>query len=223
MPDLVKDMALMLSYAMQDIPDVEPLENSLSEVEKDGLIIKNTMYKAPGLRKMHLELAEIGGIKILHCVFFPDPTYNIPVFGADIVATKTVIIAAIVDISPIFGSDHVHKETQKVADKFIFDEPRKVPEWGDIFSPQIKFQRIRTAEETVKFAEVVLQYLIIYKRAVGQARFPSPLLAAQRRADQIHYSTQQRKNKKTIAALSSWFDRDWAMDYIDNILFDLPK
>ena len=48
--DIVQDIALMLSYAMQDMPDVEPLESSLPEVEKDGLVIKNTMYKAPGLR-----------------------------------------------------------------------------------------------------------------------------------------------------------------------------
>ena len=41
--------------------------------------------------------------------------------------------------------------------------------------------------------------------------------------DQVWYSTQQRKNKKTIAALSSWFDKEWAIDYIHNILFDLPK
>ena len=62
--DIVQDIAVMLSYAMQDMPDVEPLESSLPEVEKDGLVIKNTMYKAPGLRKMHLELAEINDMKI---------------------------------------------------------------------------------------------------------------------------------------------------------------
>ena len=220
---MVEEIARLIRQCYESLDGIKPMECSCPWIEREGLWIKNEMFTADGLRKIHLETSEVRGLDVLHCVFFPDPTYNIPVFGADIVATKTVITAAIVDISPIFGSDHVHKETQKVADKFIFNEPRKVPEWGDIFSPQIKFQRIRTAEETVKFAEVVLQYLIIYKRAVGQARFPSPLLAAQRRADQIHYSTQQRKNKKTIAALSSWFDRDWALDYIDNILFDLPK
>ena len=41
--------------------------------------------------------------------------------------------------------------------------------------------------------------------------------------DQVWYSTQQRKNKKTIAALSSLFDKELAIDYIHNILFDLPK
>ena len=69
---------------MQDITGVEPLESSIEEVKKDDLVIKNTMYKAPGLRKIHLELAEIKGMKILHSVFFPDPYYNIPIFGCDL-------------------------------------------------------------------------------------------------------------------------------------------
>ena len=73
--DIVQDIAVLLSYTMQDLPDVEPLKSSIPEVKKDDLIIKNTMYKTPKLRKVHLELAEIKGMKILHCVFFPEPVY----------------------------------------------------------------------------------------------------------------------------------------------------
>ena len=68
MPDLVQDIAVLLSYTMQDIKGVKPLECPIPEVKKDDLTIKNTMYTAPGLRKIHLELAELKGMKILHSV-----------------------------------------------------------------------------------------------------------------------------------------------------------
>ena len=32
----------------------------------------------------------------------------------------------------------------------------------------------------------------------------------------------KRKNKKTIAVLSKWFDKEWARNYIDTVLFDVP-
>ena len=79
--DIVQDIAISLSYVMQDLAGVEPLESSVPEVKKEDLVIKNTMYKTPKLRKVHLELAELDKLKILHSVFFPDPNYNLPIFG----------------------------------------------------------------------------------------------------------------------------------------------
>ena len=35
---------------------------------------------------MHLEIARLDGTKILHCVWFPDPRFDLPIFGADVVA-----------------------------------------------------------------------------------------------------------------------------------------
>ena len=50
----------------------------------------------------------------------------------------------------------------------------------------------------------------------------SPLTTEQRKQDQIRYSIQQRKNPKTLAVLSKWFDPEWADSYINNILFCTP-
>ena len=40
--------------------------------------------------------------------------------------------------------------------------------------------------------------------------------------DQSWYCTSQRKNKKTKAVLTQWFDEEWADNYINNVLFDKP-
>ena len=223
MPDLVKDMALMLSYAMQDIPDVEPLENSLSEVEKDGLIIKNTMYKAPGLRKMHLELAEIGGIKILHCVFFPDPSYNLPIFGCDVVANNKVVTAAIVDVSPVDGFD-TWDEIREISNNFNFSGKRPLPLWGDeIFSPYCKFTRLTEEIDMANFFCLVQNYLVVYLKCIKETKKDTLWVNTMKRLDdQIWYCQSQKKNDKTRNILLKYFDEEWVNNYMDNILFDEP-
>ncbi len=40
--------------------------------------------------------------------------------------------------------------------------------------------------------------------------------------DQIWYCQSQKKNDKTLAVLSKWFDKEFAEKYIDTILFDEP-
>ena len=121
--DIVQDIAVLLSYTMQDLPDVEPLKCPIGEVEKEDLIIKNTMYKTPKLRKVHLELAELKGLKILHSVFFPDPHYNLPIFGCDIVATEKAVTAAIVDISPVRGYDN-WDDIREISNEYNFKGKR---------------------------------------------------------------------------------------------------
>jgi phycocyanobilin:ferredoxin oxidoreductase len=71
-------------------------------LEGEKLVIENKCYQTPQFRKLHLELAKVGeNLDILHCVMFPYPEYALPMFGADIVAGRGQISAAIVDLSPL--------------------------------------------------------------------------------------------------------------------------
>jgi len=56
------------------------LSNIVSNEEGKELFIENEFHKAKGFRKLHIEIAEFSkNLKILHCVFFPDPKYDIPI------------------------------------------------------------------------------------------------------------------------------------------------
>ena len=63
--------------------EVDPkLSNIISNVEGKELYIENEFHKAKGFRKLHIEVAEFSkSLKILHCVFFPDPKYDIPILS----------------------------------------------------------------------------------------------------------------------------------------------
>ena len=225
MPNLVKDISSMLSYTMKDFPDIEPLESSFSEVERDDLIITNEMYKTPKLRKVHLEVANIGKLKILHSVFFPNPKYDLPIFGCDVVQNEKIVTAAIVDISPITGAEHVYDKLCTISNNFRFKERRPLPLWGDeIFSPFCKFVRLTEDIEMANFYCIVLEYLSVFCEAVRDAELDTDWIKETRRMDdQIWYCYQQKKNDKTRGILEKFFGKQWAENYIDTILFDKPN
>tara|TARA_B100000427_G_scaffold17697_1_gene13701 strand:+ start:3773 stop:4441 length:669 start_codon:yes stop_codon:yes gene_type:complete len=205
--------------------DVEPLETQLGKIEKDDLTINNEMYKCKGLRKIHLETATAGKLNIVHTVFWPDPNYNIPIFGCDIVSVGNIITAAIVDISPIRGCEDIYDEISVVSNSFQFSERRPLPLWADeIFSPFCKFVKLTQPAEKIEFLRITKEYLDIFIKRVKESKYDETWVRTMLRYDdQIWYAKQQRKNKKTLAVLSKWFDDDWASTYIDEVLFDVPK
>ena len=72
----------------------------------DRLTIQNICYQTAQFRKIHLELATVGNsLDILHCVMFPRPCFDLPIFGVDIVGSAKAISAAIVDLSPVSAVD----------------------------------------------------------------------------------------------------------------------
>ena len=223
--DFVQDVATLLTYAMQDLPDVEKMDSPMKEVKKDGLIIKNTMYKNPVLRKMHLELAEINDMRILHCVLFPDPHYALPIFGCDIVANDKTVTAAIVDVSPVHGvDDRFYSKIREISNNFTFSERRPLPLWADeIFSPYCKFMRISKSIEIANFYCIVMNYLNVFSNDIHHTLKDDVWVDTMKRYDdQVYYCNQQKKNDKTRGILEKLFDKEWADEYINTVLFDLP-
>ena len=39
-----------------------------------------------------MEIASLGPLDILHCIWYPDPEFDLPIFGADIVANKKLLV-----------------------------------------------------------------------------------------------------------------------------------
>ena len=105
-----------------------------------------------------MEVAILGkSLQILLCVFFPDPCYELPIFGTDLVVNSNNISAAIVDLSPVGKSlpDFLISQMRslKVPN---FNEPGKLPEWGCIFSPYVCFIRPVDFLEEKLFLELLI-------------------------------------------------------------------
>ena len=195
-----------------------------SRLEGERLVIENACYQTTAFRKLHLELAKVGAnLDILHCVMFPRPEYDLPMFGCDIVSGRGQISAAIVDLSPTRpeGLPPAYATALAGQGSQGYSQPRELPDWGYIFSDYCCFIKPVGQEEHQRFIDQVGRYLQIHCQQANQT-VPSPrqrelLLAGQRR-----YCSQQQQNDKTRRILEKAFDDAWADRYMTQVLFDLP-
>lgn len=194
----------------------------------DGPVqIRNCCFSALGFRKMHLELASIGpGLNILHAVMFPNPCWDLPLFGCDLVTARGQVTAAVVDLSPVAEalSPSLQHQLQALP-RPEFSEPRQLPPWGDIFSTAVCFIRPRGAEEEERFQQLAASYLgllLAETRRISPDPSDHPATLA-RRAAQLRYCRQQQCNDKTRRVLAKAFGDAWADDYIRHVLFDEPS
>ncbi|MDB9525522.1 phycocyanobilin:ferredoxin oxidoreductase [Oscillatoria sp. CS-180] len=192
-------------------------------LEGEKLVIENACYQTPQFRKLHLELARVGkSLDILHCVMFPRPDYDLPMFGCDIVGGRGQVSAAIVDLSPVSRDrtlSAAYRDAIAALPSADFSQPRDVPTWGDIFSNSCVFIRPASPAEEQQFLQRVKDYLTIHcEQAIALA--PDPERQAEILAGQNRYCTQQQQNDKTRRVLEKAFGEAWAERYMTTVLFD---
>ncbi len=202
------------------------LRNIYGKLGGDDLFIVNELNRARGFRKLHLETAVIGSsLEILHSVFFPEPTFDLPIFGVDIVVVPEGVSAAIVDLSPVRSNlpDIIEYQLNQI--EFPdFKIVRKLPDWGDIFSSHVLFIRPINSQETDLFLDVVDQFLTIvtsYSALINPQAINSKS-TIERYEAQMYYCKQQKRNDKTRNVLAKTFSPNWANQYIEMVLFDIP-
>jgi phycocyanobilin:ferredoxin oxidoreductase len=204
--------------------DLGYVEGSL---EGEKLVIENHCYQTPQFRKLHLELAQVGGgLDILHCVMFPNPQYSLPIFGADLVGGGRggAISAAIADLSPV-NADRTLPELYQLRlsalPNLSFSQPRALPEWGDIFSNFCLFVRPIGVQEEAFFLQRVRDLLTLHCQiASTESPLASDLEVAQTTAGQQYYCTKQQQNDKTRRVLEKSFGAEWTNRYMNTMLFD---
>ncbi|WP_373478413.1 phycocyanobilin:ferredoxin oxidoreductase [Geminocystis sp.] len=213
-----------LSLSPYELP--EGLGYVEGKLEGERLTIQNYCYQSREFRKMHLELAKVGSnLDILHCVMFPNIEYPLPMFGCDIVAGKAGISAAIVDLSPTNSEKTLSKNYQERLsnlEEIIFTDKRDLPTWGDIFSPFCLFIRPNNEEEEKLFLKIVKDYLTIHCQIANQCNPVSDSEKLVYFQGQKNYCLQQQQNDKTRRVLEKAFGVEWAENYMNSVLFDLP-
>ncbi|MGD1937691.1 MAG: phycocyanobilin:ferredoxin oxidoreductase [Cyanophyceae cyanobacterium] len=208
-------------YAMpEDLGYVEGV------LEGEKLVINNQCYQTRTFRKLHLELAQIGNsLDILHCVMFPRPEFDLPIFGADLVAGRGQLAMAIADLSPVRDNQQLPGEYQQHLEElpsFDFRHCRHFPEWADIFSDFCLFVRPDGEQEETAFVDTIDRYLAFHCQ---QAKAAQPVDSDRRKAIMVahqHYCAQQLRNDKTRRVLEKAFGDAWAERYMTTVLFDVP-
>ncbi|MEO1001660.1 MAG: phycocyanobilin:ferredoxin oxidoreductase [Cyanobacteria bacterium J06638_7] len=229
---LVEHLAATIRDCWAGLPELTPLavdpelEAISGSLDGEALFIRNELRRCRGLRKLHLETARLGvGLQILHCVWFPDPRFDLPVFGADIVATPAGVSAAIMDLSPVRQElPAAIRAALAARQPRSYRQPRELPVWGSIFSPFVRFVRPADELEEQWFVQEVgeaLGLLAAACRSTPAQAFDDPA-TVERWEGQSSYCKQQKQNDKTRRVLEKAFNPAWAERYIEELLFDDP-
>lgn len=210
-----------------DLNEIEiPEEFGRIEKNVDGekeVYIENYVWETEKFRKIHLEVAQMkSGLDILHTNMYPRYGYDIPIFGADVVASSKSVGAAIVDISSI-REDRTLPEEYKILDivETDFEEDKKMPDWGDVFSQYCVFVK-PTEDEYDKFINTAFTYLNYYCSISHRTKENLEIIPSNYNGHKF-YCDKQRQNNKTRRVLEGIFDKDYADKYISEMLFDYPE
>lgn len=193
-------------------------------LEGEKLTIENRCYQTPQFRKIHLELAKVGKtLDILHCVMFPRPNYDLPMFGCDLVGGKGQISAAIADLSPVSPNrqlSEVYRQALSITPAPIFSQPRPLPPWADIFSEFCLFIRPHDEREETLFLQQAKMFVEVHCSQAAIAQPVSPSQQDEILEGQRYYCTKQQQNDKTRRVLEKAFGAEWAENYMSSVLFD---
>ncbi|PSB57426.1 phycocyanobilin:ferredoxin oxidoreductase [Chamaesiphon polymorphus] len=228
---LIAQLADRIERTWQEYLDLSPykIPHDLGYVEGslegERLVIENKCHQTPQFRKLHLELAQVGkNLDILHCVMFPHPDRDLPIFGADIVCGRGTISAAIVDLSPVNRHRSLPAQYQLSLHQLSttsFSQVRDLPSWGDIFSDYCLFVRPTDADEEAAFLDYVLSMLKIHCQIASSTQ-PTTSMSeiAKISAGHQYYCDRQQQNDKTRRVLEKSFGVEWADRYMTTMLFD---
>ncbi|MEO0354962.1 MAG: phycocyanobilin:ferredoxin oxidoreductase, partial [Cyanobacteria bacterium P01_A01_bin.3] len=231
-PIIVKLANTILS-TWEDTLDLSPynLPEDLGYVEGklegERLTIENRCFQTPQFRKLHLELAKVGNsLNILHCVMFPRPNFDLPMFGCDLVGGRGQISAAIADLSPVkaeLPSEYQSKLEPWLKRQEEFSQQRELPKWGNIFSPYCLFVRPIGGEEEDLFLKTTAEYLKLHCLRAKASQPVDREQEADLLAGQQRYCDRQQQNDKTRRVLEKAFGKQWTDRYITTVLFDSPQ
>ena len=184
----------------------------------------DTFWESDQVSKAHLKtiVPENGkGLWLMHVNVFPDPSYELPILGFDIVAGPKKITGSFMDFSPLHGVDHSYNTymANRVKD-LEWNKPRELPLWAkEIFSENmLAVGNINTDKELDQFIQVTTDLVDHYldnidESAIETQRDIKPLLNK--------YCENQKLNPhlhRSILAMGiSEEDKD---RYVNDVLFE---
>ncbi len=190
-------------------------------------------FKSKKLRQIRAAHVEGGNsLQVLNFVIFPDPNYDLPFFGADLVTLPGGHLIAI-DMQPLFSQNESYQAKYSEPIMPMFHEYQKDLPWGgdfpaeaqQYFSPAFLWTRPSETEvvETKVFS-AFCDYLDAYINFVEQAQPISDReqLSAILKAHKS-YANYRAEKDPARGMLTRLYGSKWTEEYIHGFLFDLER
>lgn len=183
------------------------------EIPTEDFGWSNKRYVGDNYRLAHIERYSDSNLEVLHFTCFPNPTFQHPIFGFDIITTDKKPLAAFMDWSPV-------DNTTRIKSGYKYEKEYPLPDWAKTIFSETPLAIIPNDSEIDTLSYDVTQNFEIYldilnnsKEALNRVDY---IIAAQNR-----YCENQQKNQRTYNVLKAKLGQDRAKYFMENILF--PK
>ena len=173
----------------------------------------NKRYIGNNFRMAHIERYSDKNLEVLHFTCFPNPIYQHPIFGFDIITTDKKPLAVFMDWSPVDNKVSIES-------RYTFEKPYPLPDWAKlIFSSNAlaivpnDYEMNSLSNNVIESFELYLDVLNNSKEDLSRINY---IVEAQNR-----YCENQQKNERTFSVLKAKLGEDRARYFMNTILF--PK
>ncbi|CAB1107425.1 unnamed protein product [Ectocarpus sp. CCAP 1310/34] len=191
-----------------------------------------TAFRSSKFRQVRAALVETDqATQVLNLVMFPSPSYDLPIFGADLVTLPGVHLICI-DLQPAHPAQQLDAKAYEAMREAHKRHVKALPWGGDLpeaaqkfFSPHCLWAKL-DPEEAVeqKALDAMMDYLREYLRLVEDAEpveGDGPL--AEISSGHAEYSKYRRENDPARGMLTRFYGAEWTEAAIAGILFDFEK
>lgn len=226
-----------LDFMKKSLTNLRSDDSSLSDfghkanLDKKARIVSQC-YKSDEYRKIRMTYYDAGdNTQVFNSVWYPDPKYNLPVLGIDLLSFNRKKYLAIVDFQPLYENEEDHATTfehrlapikeqyeslkGKMSSKF-YDETQ-------FFSQEMLFARFE--DEAVVFDDLFpafKRYVMMHNRLIKEttpdAEGADSVLERQRA-----YDTYSAERDPATGLFAAMFGKEWADNYVFDFLFSMSE
>ena len=183
------------------------------EIPTEDFGWSNKRYVGDNYRLAHIERYSDSNLEVLHFTCFPNPTFQHPIFGFDIITTDKKPLAAFMDWSPV-------DNTTRIKSGYKYEKEYPLPDWAKAIFSETPLAIIPNDSEIDTLSYDVTQnfeiYLDILNNSKEDLNRVDYIIAAQNR-----YCENQQKNERTFNVLKAKLGKERAKYFMETILF--PK
>jgi len=194
-----------------------------------GARIVNQCFKSDEYRKIRMTYYDAGdNTQVFNSVWYPDPKYNLPILGIDILAFNRKKYLAIVDFQPIHEDEADHAVTfehllEPIKNKYESLKGRMSTKFYDetqFFSQQMLFARFDDEAVVMKdLFPAFKQYVKLHNDLIKTTPVSTDEEQQKVLKRQTAYDTYSAERDPATALFCSMFGKKWGEDFVFDFLF----
>lgn len=194
--------------------------------------IVNVCASSDEYRKIRMTYYDAGdNTQVFNAVCYPDPAYNLPVLGIDLLAFNGKKFLAIVDFQPLHEDEEDHATTyedklEPIREQYETLKGRMSSKFYDetqFFSQQMLFARF-DKEQVVQeelfpaFQQYVQTHLDLIRSTTPQTSVEDAAFVMGR---QKEYDTYSAERDPATGLFTAMYGKEWADDFVHDFLFSM--